>query len=117
MLVGIIDHQTGTRDIDKLSGLRRGMPLTFAMIALRPFYGRSSVPQWVCQQRNDPWQHCMNPPVAATCSPWRHASPGYLAGSAFTTIYCLILALKLFFGPVTVRPRKNPGKPSWGLLV
>ena len=34
MLVGIIDHQTGTREIDRLSGLRRKMPATFAMMAL-----------------------------------------------------------------------------------
>ena len=30
MVVGILDHETGTRRIEDLSGLRRAMPLTFA---------------------------------------------------------------------------------------
>ncbi|MDP1668998.1 monovalent cation/H+ antiporter subunit A [Phaeovulum sp.] len=31
---GIIEHETGTRDIDRLGGLRRLMPLTFALATL-----------------------------------------------------------------------------------
>ncbi len=31
MVVGIIDHETGSRDLTKLSGLRRKLPLTFAI--------------------------------------------------------------------------------------
>ena len=30
MVAGLIDHETGTRDIRRLSGLRRAMPITFA---------------------------------------------------------------------------------------
>jgi multicomponent Na+:H+ antiporter subunit A len=47
MVAGIIDHETGTRDITRLSGLRKAMPLTFAaalaaaisMGGLPPFFG------------------------------------------------------------------------------
>ena len=47
MVAGIIDHETGTRDIRKLGGLRRAMPITFAaalaaalsMGGLPPFLG------------------------------------------------------------------------------
>ncbi|RVI87172.1 putative monovalent cation/H+ antiporter subunit A [Sinorhizobium meliloti] len=47
MVAGIIDHETGTRDLTKLGGLRRAMPLTFAialaaalsMGGLPPFFG------------------------------------------------------------------------------
>ncbi|PDT15276.1 Na(+)/H(+) antiporter subunit A [Rhizobium sp. J15] len=47
MVAGIIDHETGTRDITKLRGLRRAMPLTwitalaaaFSMAGLPPFFG------------------------------------------------------------------------------
>ena len=47
MVVGNIDHETGTRDIDELSGLRKKMPYTFAAAALAsmsmagvlPFFG------------------------------------------------------------------------------
>lgn len=47
MVAGIIDHETGTRDVTKLGGLRKAMPLTFAaalaaaisMAGLPPFFG------------------------------------------------------------------------------
>ncbi|TCR93228.1 putative monovalent cation/H+ antiporter subunit A [Rhizobium sp. BK376] len=47
MVAGIIDHETGTRDITKLRGLRNAMPLTFvtalgaaiSMGGLPPFFG------------------------------------------------------------------------------
>jgi multicomponent Na+:H+ antiporter subunit A len=47
MVAGIIDHETGTRDVTRLSGLRPAMPLTFAialasaisMGGMPPFFG------------------------------------------------------------------------------
>jgi multicomponent Na+:H+ antiporter subunit A len=47
MVAGAIDHEAGTRDITKLGGLRKAMPLTFAagllaalsMAGILPFYG------------------------------------------------------------------------------
>ena len=47
MVAGIIDHETGTRDITRLRGLMRAMPLTavialaaaFSMAGLPPFFG------------------------------------------------------------------------------
>ncbi|OWV88155.1 cation:proton antiporter [Rhizobium sp. N122] len=47
MVAGIIDHETGTRDITRLGGLGRAMPLTwvialaaaFSMAGLLPFFG------------------------------------------------------------------------------
>ncbi len=47
MVAGIIDHETGTRDVTRLGGLRSAMPLTFAialaaaisMGGLPPFFG------------------------------------------------------------------------------
>ncbi|MDC9809870.1 putative monovalent cation/H+ antiporter subunit A [Rhizobium binxianense] len=47
MVAGIIDHETGMRDITRLSGLMRAMPLTwiialaaaFSMAGLPPFFG------------------------------------------------------------------------------
>jgi multicomponent Na+:H+ antiporter subunit A len=47
MVAGLIDHETGTRDVTKLGGLRRAMPVTFlaallaalSMGGLPPFFG------------------------------------------------------------------------------
>ncbi|WP_245461957.1 putative monovalent cation/H+ antiporter subunit A [Shinella sp. JR1-6] len=47
MVAGLVDHETGTRDITKLGGLKRAMPVTFlaallaalSMAGLPPFFG------------------------------------------------------------------------------
>ncbi len=47
MVAGIIDHEAGTRDVTKLGGLRKAMPITFwaalaaaiSMAGLPPFFG------------------------------------------------------------------------------
>ncbi len=47
MVAGIVDHETGTRDVTRLGGLRRAMPVTFvaalgaaiSMAGLPPFFG------------------------------------------------------------------------------
>jgi multicomponent K+:H+ antiporter subunit A/multicomponent Na+:H+ antiporter subunit A len=43
MVVGIIDHETGSRDISKLSGLRRKLPITY-LIALPAVLSMSGIP-------------------------------------------------------------------------
>jgi multicomponent Na+:H+ antiporter subunit A len=37
MVAGIIDHETGTRDVTQLGGLRRAMPLTFGIALVAAF--------------------------------------------------------------------------------
>ncbi len=37
LVAGAVEHETGTRVIDRLGGLRRGMPLTFGVAALAAF--------------------------------------------------------------------------------
>ena len=37
MVVGIIDHETGTRDIRKLRGLMHFMPITFTLAIIGSF--------------------------------------------------------------------------------
>ena len=44
MVVGIIDHETGTRDIRKLGGLMHLMPISFTLTLLVAF----------------PWQDCLH---------------------------------------------------------
>ncbi|UTW69966.1 hypothetical protein KHA80_03915 [Anaerobacillus sp. HL2] len=37
MVVGIVDHETGTRDIRKLGGLMSLMPITFTLAVIGAF--------------------------------------------------------------------------------
>ena len=44
MVVGIVDHETGTRDIRKLGGLMSFMPVTFTIAIIGDFQWQVSLP-------------------------------------------------------------------------
>ncbi|GAF16101.1 LOW QUALITY PROTEIN: Na(+) H(+) antiporter subunit A [Bacillus sp. JCM 19046] len=101
MVVGIVDHETGTRDIRKLGGLMTIMPITFtlavigsfAMAGLPPFNGFLSKEMFFTSTLRaselsffsmETWG-LMFPVVA-----W--------VASVLTFVYCMILVFKTFFG-------------------
>ena len=54
MCAGIVEHETGTRDIARLGGLRRLMPLTFAIVGVtRPVDGGDPAPERLPLQGDD----------------------------------------------------------------
>ncbi|MEX7469143.1 Na+/H+ antiporter subunit A [Mycobacterium adipatum] len=87
MVVGVIDHATGTRDIRKLAGLgRQHRPLliiavgaTASMAALPPFFG------FVAKEAD--LETVLHSPALAAAAPFVLA--GIVIGSVFTTIYSL----------------------------
>lgn len=95
MVVGIIDHETGTRDIRKLGGLMSIMPVTFtvsliglaAMAGIPPFNGFISKEMFFT--------------AVLSVGEW-HASSGFWlafiawAASIFTFLYCAIMLFKTF---------------------
>ncbi|NLW07954.1 MAG: Na+/H+ antiporter subunit A [Clostridia bacterium] len=121
MVVGIIDHQTGTRDIRRLGGLMNLMPVTFtlavigsfSMAGLPPFNGFLSKEMFFTSVLNashldifhmETWG-IMFPVIAWTAS-------------VFTFIYCMIIVFKTFTGKY--HPQKLERKineASWGLLL
>lgn len=44
MVVGIVDHETGTRDIRKLGGVMSFMPVTFTIAIIGDFQWQVSLP-------------------------------------------------------------------------
>jgi len=112
MVVGIVDHETGTRDIRKLGGLLSFMPITFtiacigafAMAGLPPFNGFLSKEMFFTGMVN-----------AATLDIFNLDTWGLLfpilawVGSIFTFIYSMILVFKTFTGKY--QPEKLPKKP------
>lgn len=115
MLVGIIDHQTGTRDIERLSGLGRKMPVTGLLMFIGAF-SMAGVPLlngFVSKEM------ILGALLDAPFGPnlFTYALPVIaVVGSAFTTLYCLQLTLKLFFGPSGDTP-VEPREAGWGLLL
>ncbi|WP_154715896.1 monovalent cation/H+ antiporter subunit A [Sterolibacterium denitrificans] len=115
MAAGIVDHETGTRDIGRLSGLSRAMPIT-AALAVVAAAAMAGVPllngflskemffaETVFLDRPD-WQR-IGLPLAAT-----------LAG-VFSVAYSLRFIHQVFFGPQAEDLPHAPHEPTrWMLL-
>ncbi|WP_078544273.1 Na+/H+ antiporter subunit A [Litchfieldia alkalitelluris] len=112
MVVGIVDHETGTRDIRKLGGLMTIMPITFtlaiigtfSMAGLPPFNGFLSKEMFFTGVIN-----------AATLDIFNMQTWGALfpviawVASVFTFIYSMIIVFKTFTGKY--QPEKLDVKP------
>lgn len=120
MVVGIIDHETGRRDIRYLGGLMQVMPITFtialigglSMAGLPPFNGFLSKEMFFAAV-ND----------VSRAGIFGLGSMGLLfpviawIASIFTFVYCMIFVFKTFGGPY--RPEKLTRKvheAPWGML-
>lgn len=115
MAAGIVDHETGTRDLQRLSGLYRAMPITatLAMVAAAAMAGVPLLNGFLSKEmffaetvfldRPD-WQRIVLP-FAAT-----------LAG-VFSVAYSLRFIHQVFFGPPATDLPHAPHEPSrWMLL-
>jgi multicomponent K+:H+ antiporter subunit A len=112
MAAGIIDHETGTRDIRRLSGLRRSMPITgtLALVASAAMAGVPLLNGFLSKEMffaetvflsSHPWIE-LALPAAAT-----------LAG-VFAVVYSLRFSYDIFFGPpATGLPRQPEEPPRW----
>ncbi|WP_428908877.1 Na+/H+ antiporter subunit A [Niallia sp. Krafla_26] len=121
MVVGIIDHETGTRDIRKLRGLIQVMPITFtlaligsfSMAGLPPFNGFLSKEMFFTAMINISNLSVFNMETFGLLFPiiaW--------IASVFTFIYCMILVLKPFTGrPELAKLEKIAHEPPIGMLV
>lgn len=116
MLVGVVDHQTGTRDIDVLSGLSRRMPVTAFLMALGAL-SMAGVPLlngFVSKEMI--LGALLEPPFGPNLFTW--ALPVLaVAGSIFTTFYSLILAHKIFFDRLSEETPVAPKEASPCLLL
>lgn len=121
MVVGIVDHETGTRDIRKLGGLMRMMPITFsvaligtlAMAGIPPLNGFLSKEMFFTAVLNAGELDIGNAQMWGILIPvvaW--------VGSIFTFVYCMILLLRTFTGKLQLdRVSLKPHEAGMGLLV
>jgi multicomponent K+:H+ antiporter subunit A len=112
MAAGIVDHETGTRDIRRLSGLIRSMPITgaLALVATAAMAGVPLLNGFLSKEMffaetvflsSHPWVE-VGLPLAAT-----------LAG-IFAVVYSLRFGYDIFFGPAPAGlPRKPEEPPRW----
>jgi len=109
MVVGIIDHEAGTRDIRRLGGLMSIMPITFSialigsfsMAGLPPFNGFLSKEMFFTGMLNASQVNVFGLEFLTIAFPviaW--------IASVFTFIYCLVLVMRPFLG--SFHPEKLP---------
>ncbi|WHZ57153.1 Na+/H+ antiporter subunit A [Metabacillus hrfriensis] len=121
MVAGIVDHETGTRDIRKLGGLMSFMPITFtiavigafSMAGLPPFNGFLSKEMFFTGMLNATKMDIFN------METWGFLFPvlAWIA-SIFTFLYSMVLVFKTFTGPVQLgKLERKPHEAPLGMLI
>lgn len=121
MVVGIVDHETGTRDIRKLGGLMSLMPVTFSvaligtfsMAGLPPFNGFLSKEMFFTAVLNILQMDILNMQTWGALFPvvaW--------VASVFTFVYSMLLLFRTFTGPLqSDKLERKPHEAPAGMLI
>lgn len=121
MVVGIIDHQVGTRDIRRLGGLMPFLPVTFtlavvgsfSMAGLPLFNGFLSKEMFFTAALNS----TSLPIFSAGTWGWIIPVIAWTA-SVLTFVYCMIIVFRTFLGkPQLKKLDKKPVEPHLGMLI
>ena len=115
MAAGIVDHETGTRDLGRLSGLRRAMPITatLAVVAAAAMAGVPLLNGFISKEMF----------FAETTFVSGHAWVQYglptlaVVASAFSVAYSLRFILQVFCGPEAEDLPRQPHEPPRWMLV
>ncbi len=114
MSAGIIDHETHTRDIRRLGGLRKLMPITFAIATIAalsmagiPLLNGFLSKEMMLEEANQ---------TVLFASPWLVPALATF-GSLFSAAYCFRLIGHVFLGPVRDDYPAKPHDPGVGLWL
>ncbi|MCW5626313.1 MAG: DUF4040 domain-containing protein, partial [Burkholderiales bacterium] len=113
MAVGIVDHETGTRDLRRLSGLGRHMPITatLAMVASAAMAGVPLLNGFISKEM------FFSEAVFVNTAPWfdRLLPVAAVAAGMFSVAYALRFSVDVFFGPDSRAslPRAPHEPPRW----
>ncbi len=115
MAAGAVDHETGTRDIRKLGGLARFMPVTtvLATVAAAAMAGVPLMNGFLSKEM------FFEETLAAARGPTVASLPAIVAviATTFSVVYSLRFVVGVFFGaPRTELDRKPHEPPIWMLL-
>jgi multicomponent Na+:H+ antiporter subunit A len=106
MIAGTLDHETGTRDVEKMGGLRRAMPITFAvaMLAAISLAGVGPLLSFIGKE--------MLFEAVLEAEQWREVlvAVALFAGAMFVAV-AGIVAVKPFFGALKSTPKQAHEAP------
>jgi multicomponent K+:H+ antiporter subunit A len=115
MAAGIVDHETGTRDLKRLSGLSRAMPITatVAIVAAAAMAGVPLLNGFLSKEM------FFAETIFAGEGPLiRIGLPAIATLAAmFSVTYSLRLIHQVFFGPLATDLPRTPHKPTRGMLL
>lgn len=111
MAAGAIDHETGTRDVDQLGGLRARMPLLAAVtgLAALSFAGLGPLLSFIGKEL------LFEATLARPGTGWVLVAAAVLS-SAVSVALALVLTLRPFFGAAKPTPH-SPHDPPWSLWL
>ncbi|MFC3338555.1 monovalent cation/H+ antiporter subunit A [Paracandidimonas soli] len=112
MAAGIVDHETGTRDMSRLSGLFRSMPITatLAIVAAAAMAGVPLLNGFISKEM------FFAEAITNSSSQWFLPMAAVLAG-ALSVAYSIRFIAQVFFGPeATDLPRAPHEPPRWMLV-
>jgi multicomponent K+:H+ antiporter subunit A len=115
MAAGIVDHETGTRDIARLSGLRHAMPLTatVASVAAGAMAGVPLLNGFLSKE-----MFFAESVVAGSGRGLAFVLPVLATlGSAFSVAYSVRCIHQIFFGPPAQDLPRTPKEPTRGMLL
>ena len=115
MAAGIVDHETGTRDLRRLSGLYHAMPITatLATVAAAAMAGVPLLNGFLSKEM------FFAETIHLDLVGWRHLAlplAATLAG-VFSVAYSLRFVHQVFFGPETTDLPQRPHEPTRGMLL
>lgn len=107
MAAGIIDHESGTRDLRRLSGLRRQMPITatLAIVAAASMAGVPLLNGFLSKE-----MFFAEAVSAGDSRNWYLSAAATVAG-AFSVCYSLRFVYEVFFGPSATDLPSTPHEP------
>jgi len=114
LVVGIIDHETGTRDITKLRGLRFTMPKT-AILAFIGAFASAGIPLFNGFVSKELIFEAAYDQIGV--APWMAVFPILaVIGSALTFAYSMKIFFGVFYGEESKELPKHPHDPPFGML-
>jgi multicomponent K+:H+ antiporter subunit A len=115
MAAGIIDHETGTRDLRRLGGLRHAMPFTatLAIVASAAMAGVPLLNGFLSKEMF--FAETLDARVLLG-APWFLPAAATL-GASFSVAYSARFIHDVFFGPVTTQLDRVPHEPSRWMRV
>jgi multicomponent K+:H+ antiporter subunit A len=114
MLAGIVDHETGTREISRLGGLRRAMPVTFVLVVIVSLSLAGLPPMFGFLAKETLLATAVHPTLPMAIS-WIFIAAIVIA-AAFKVVQAGLLSIDVFTG----KPRDasiHAHEAPWGMLL